>query len=282
MLKLGVQISIAGGIDQAVDRTVELGCNTMQIFIRNPRKFRRGSLKKDEINLFNEKLKKTDIRPLIIHASYTLNLATPKKFLHWITAKEFIADLVEAEKINADYFVIHVGCYKGTTEEKGLKRVIKALKKVLKETEQLKINILLENTAGMGTSLGHTFSHYRVIWQALGNPARLGICLDTAHAFSAGYRIDTGEGLEHLLSDINDAVGLDKIRVIHLNDTADECGSHKDRHVNIAEGNIKEEGFAAFLNHPSLRELSFILETPKKEEDDDKMNLETVRKLYRP
>lgn len=253
----------------------------MQIFIRNPRKFRRGSLKKDEISLFNAKLAKSDIHPLIIHASYTLNLATPKKFLHWITAKEFIADLIEAEKINADYFVIHVGCHKGTTEEKGLKRVVKALKKVLKETVHLKINILLENTAGMGTSLGHTFSHYRSIWQALGAPQRLGICLDTAHAFSAGYKISEPQGVEHLLADIDAAVGLDKVKVIHLNDTADECGSHKDRHVNIGEGNIKEEGFSALINHPALRELTFILETPKKEDDDDMMNLETVRRLYR-
>lgn len=252
----------------------------MQVFIRNPRKFRRGSLKKEDITVFNKKLKQSGISPLIIHSSYTLNLATPKKFLHWITVKEFIADLVEAEKIHADYFVVHVGCHKGTTEEKGLNRVVKALKKILKETPELKINVLLENTAGMGTSLGHTFSHYRVIFEALAFPDRLGVCLDTAHAFSAGYTINTPEGIEKLLAEVNDSVGVKRIKVIHLNDTADECGSHKDRHVHIGQGNIGEAGFSCLINHASFADVPLILETPKNEDDDDKMNLETVKKLY--
>ena len=279
-MKLGVQVSIEGGIDQAVDCALGLGCNTMQVFLRNPRKFRRGSLKKEEITLFNNKREKTNISPLIIHSSYTLNLATPKKFLHWITVKEFIADLVEAEKIHADYFVVHVGCHKGTTPEKGIKRVIKALRKILKETAQLKINILLENTAGVGTSLGYTFSDYRTIFEALEFPKRLGVCLDTAHAFSAGYQIDHPEGIEKMIEEVNQAVGVERIKVIHLNDTADECGSHKDRHVHIGQGNITEKGFAYLIKHSSLRDVALILETPKNEDEDDKMNLDAVKRLY--
>jgi len=281
LLRLGVQVSIAGSIHFSVDRALSLGCNTMQIFSRNPRKFRKGFLKGEDIELFKKKISNSPIFPLIIHAPYTLNLATPQKFFHWVTTKEFIADLIEADKLGAHYIVVHPGCYKGTSEEKGLNQVVKALEKVLKNTPEVKTEILLENTAGSGTWLGFKVSHYKFILENLGFTPRIGICLDTAHAWCAGYRINTQQGLEELLQEIEKEIGLQRLKVIHLNDTLDELGSRKDHHYHIGKGMIGKEGFSLIVNHPFLKNLPFILETPKKSDKDDIKNLDAVRALYK-
>lgn len=280
MLKLGVQVSSAGKIYYSVDRALHLGCNTMQIFTRNPRQFRRGTLTKEDINIFRKKRKDADLFPLIVHTPYTLNLATPKKFLHWITVKEFIQDLLEVDKLEADYIVTHTGCYKGTTEEKGLRIAVKALRKILKKTEGIKTKILLENTAGSGTWLGYKFSHYNFILRELNFSERVGVCIDTAHAWCAGYPINTQEGIKDFLDEIEREVGVKRVYVIHLNDTHEEFGSKKDRHFHIGEGGIGEKGFSLIVNHPLLTNIPFILETPKKGEEDDVKNLNTVRRLY--
>ncbi len=253
----------------------------MQIFARNPRKFRKEFLKEEDIKIFREKLKRSDIWPLVIHSPYTLNLATPKKFLSWITIKEFFLDLIEADKLGADYFVSHTGCYKGTTEEEGLKNVVRGLRKILKKIQGTRISILLENTSGSGTWLGYKFPHFRYILEGVNFSDRIGICLDTAHAWSAGYKINTPQGLEELISEIDREVGIDRLKLIHLNDTCDELGSKKDRHYHIGEGKIGREGFSLIINHPLLRNLPFILETPKKSDEDDIKNLNLVRRLYK-
>ncbi|MCD6584110.1 MAG: deoxyribonuclease IV [Candidatus Omnitrophica bacterium] len=281
MLRLGVQVSIAGSIHFSVDRALKLGCNAMQIFSRNPRKFRKSFLKVEDIELFKKKISGSSIFPLVIHTPYTLNLATPQKFLHWITTKEFIADLIEADKLGAHYLVTHPGCYKGTTKERGLNQVVKGLRRILKNTQEVKTEILLENTAGGGTCLGCKISQYRFILEKLDFTPRIGICLDTAHAWCAGYRINTHQGLEELLQEIEKEVGLQRLKLIHLNDTLEELGSKKDRHYHIGEGMIGRDGFSLIVNHPFLKNLPFILETPKKNDRDDIKNLNTVRALYR-
>jgi deoxyribonuclease-4 len=254
----------------------------MQIFARNPRKFRKKAhLKQRDIEIFKERLKDSGIEPLIIHTPYTLNLAASKKFLHWITIKEFTQDIIEADKLGADFIVTHTGCYKGFTEEKGLKSVVRALRRILRATDGLKTKILLENTSGAGTWLGYKFSHYHYIIKELDFTERVGVCLDTAHAWSAGYRVNTTEGLDQLIAEIDREVGLDRLRVIHLNDTRDELGSKKDRHYHIGEGKIGQDGFSLIVNHPLLKELPFILETPKKSDEDDVKNLATIRRIYK-
>ena len=281
MLRLGVQVSTTGGIQQSIDRALALGCNTMQIFARNPRKFRKGFLKKSDIKLFREKREATKITPLVVHTPYTLNLATPKKFFHWVTVKEFSLDLIEADKLGAEFLVTHTGCYKGSTEEEGLRKVVIALRRILQRTEGVETKILLENTAGAGTWLGYTFFHHHYILSELNFTERIAFCLDTAHAWSAGYKINTPAGVEELLEEIERQVGLRRIEVVHLNDTQDDLGSKKDRHYHIGEGKIGEEGFSCIINHPSLKHTVFILETPKKTDLDDLKNLDTVRKLYK-
>ncbi len=280
MLNAGLQVSSAGKIYYAIDRAVQVGCTTMQIFSRNPRKFRKYSLNKEDIAVFREKLSRSGISPLVIHSPYTLNLAASKKFLHWITTKEFILDMIEIDKLGADYFVTHTGCYKGLSEAEGLKRVVKALRRVLNKTKGVKTRILLENTAGSGTWLGGRFSDYRYILEKLDFNPRVGICLDTAHAWCAGYPINNREGINDLLFLIDKEVGLDRLHLIHLNDTNDELGSKKDRHVNLGEGKLGEEGIGLLINHPRLKDIPFILETPRSSIEDDPKNMNTVRRLY--
>lgn len=281
MRRVGLQVSSAGKIYYAIDRAVQLGCDTMQIFSRNPRKFRKGALTKQDISIFRDKIKDTEISPLVVHSPYTLNLATCKNFLHWITTKEFILDMMELDRMGVDYFVTHAGCYKGATEEEGLKRVIRVLKKVLRKTKGTKVRILIENTAGSGTWLGAKFSHFRRILEALDFSDRIGVCLDTAHAWCAGYPLNTKEGLNDLLGEIDREAGIGRLCLIHLNDTRDELGSRKDRHAHLGEGRIGEEGISLLINHPLLRDIPFILETPKDSEEDDVRNINTVRRLYR-
>ena len=281
MLKLGVHVSISGKIYKSVDRALELGCNTMQIFSRNPRQLRKSEISKEDTEEFKKKVKASKLSPIIIHIPYTLNLATSKREFYKITIREFIADLKEADQLAADYLITHMGSFKGGTERGGLLRIANALNKILKETQGTKTKILLENTSGSGHWLGYTFSHHKFIFDKLHYKDRVGICLDTAHAWAAGYKIDSIRGLEVLLNDIDENVGLTNLKVIHINDTKEELGSRQDRHYAIGEGNISKKGFRLILNHDKLKRLPFILETPKKNEDDDINNLTVVRKLYK-
>lgn len=281
MLKLGVHVSIAGKIYKSIDRAVELGCNTMQIFSRNPRQLRKATLSEEDIEIFKEKVKQAKINPVVVHIPYTLNLAAIKHSFYKITIREFIIDLVETDKLGADYLVTHMGSYKGGTEEGGLLRIANALNKIIKETKGVKTQILLENTSGSGRWLGYKFSHHKFILDRLNKPDRVALCLDTAHSWAAGYDIKNLKGLNALLDEIDKEAGIDKLKVIHLNDTQEELGSLKDRHFNIGQGKIGRFGFSRIVNHPRLRDLPFILETPKKDQQDDLKNLEVVKKIYK-
>ncbi|MDD5583858.1 MAG: deoxyribonuclease IV [Candidatus Omnitrophica bacterium] len=280
MLILGCQVSSAGKIYEAVDRAKSLGCNTMQIFARNPRQWRKSTLSKEDIELFKEKVKKEKINPVVVHIPYTLNLASIKQRFHKITIREFSQDLLEADKLGVQYLVTHPGSHKGGTEEKGLENIVQALKKILKGTKGVETKILIENTAGSGRWLGYKFSHQKFIFEELKQSPRIGLCLDTAHAWAAGYKIDEADGVEALLCEIDREVGLERLKVIHLNDTKDKLDSRRDKHADIGSGNIGTQGIACLINHPKLKHASFILETPKDGDEDDLRNLDIVRKLY--
>ena len=254
----------------------------MQIFARNPRQWRKTSLSAEDIRKFKKKVKERKISPVAIHIPYTLNLAAIRKSFYKITIGEFIADLLEADSLGVEYLVTHPGSHKGGSEASGLARVINALKKILKETKKVKTKILLENTAGSGSWLGYKFSHQKLIMESLNWSQRIGICLDTAHAWAAGYKIDNAVGVNSLIREIDREVGIKYLNLIHLNDTKEELDSRHDRHCNIGEGKITKRGFRALLNHPKCRNVAFILETPKESQGDDLKNLATARKLYKP
>ncbi len=280
LLKLGVHVSIAGKIYKSVDRARQLDCNTMQIFSRNPRQWRKTALNFQDAATFKKKIREAKIDPVVVHIPYTLNLASAKRSFYKITIREFTADLIEADKLGADYLVTHMGSHKGGTEKGGLLRIANALRKVLAATPKVKTAVLLENTSGSGSWLGYNFSHQKFILEALDWTKRIGLCLDTAHAWAAGYKINSLKGLEALLEEIDREVRLERLKVIHLNDTNVELGSRLDRHFDIGKGKIGRKGFSLILNHPRLKDKPFILETPKEKEGDDVRNLEAVRALY--
>lgn len=276
---LGVQVSIEGKIYQAPERAHKLGCNTMQIFSRNPQRWREDFLEPIDIEEFQKRQEKFKIKPLFIHIPYLINLASPNPRLYAASIEAYIEDILEAQTLKADYIVTHMGSHKETSEEEGLARLIEALDRILEKTRNTNVGILLENTAGSGSWLGYKFIHQKEIIQDLKQKERLGLCLDTAHAYLAGYDIATKDGLEAMLDEIEELVGINLIKLIHLNDARGELGSRHDRHEHIGKGKIGLEGMKRVINHTKLRNLPFILETPKKNEEDDIMNLNTVRKL---
>jgi deoxyribonuclease-4 len=276
---LGVHVSTQGKIYEAVERGYKLGCNTIQIFSRSPQRWRDNFLETKDIEEFNRRREKFKIKPIFIHIPYLINLASPSPRLYGASIEAYIEDILEASLLKADYIVTHMGSHKATSEDEGLRRLINALNKILEKTKNSNVGILLENTAGSGSWLGYKFSHQKKIIQNIKYKERVGLCFDTAHAYLAGYDIAKKEGLEDTLSEIDKLVGLELIRLIHLNDAKDKLGSHHDRHENIGKGCIGMEGMKRIINHPKLKDLPFILETPKNDDESDVVNLNVVRHL---
>jgi deoxyribonuclease-4 len=276
-MRIGVHVSIAGSIDEAIDRAAALSCDTIQIFSRNPRGWRSRPLEPGEVKEFKRKRKDNDIRPVLVHIPYLINLATPKDKLWKASIDSYIEDIIRTDTLGAEYFVTHLGAHTGSGEEAGLKRFCQGLNTVIKKTRP-KTVILLETCAGQGSSLGYKFEHIRYILDNI-KSKNIGVCLDTCHVYAAGYDIATRQGLEDTLNIFNKVIGLKKLKAIHLNDVKGELGSHLDRHEHIGKGKIRQKGMKRILTHPKLRDLPFIMETPKKSPKDDPMNIKTARRL---
>jgi len=276
---LGVQVSTAGKIYEAVERAHKLGCNTMQIFARNPQQWRDNFLETKDIKEFNRRREDLKINPLFIHIPYLINLASPNPRLYNASIEAFIEDILEASTLKADYIVTHMGSHKQTSEEAGIKRLTEALNIIIARTKNVGVGLLLENTAGSGSWLGYSFSHHQKIIQGLQQKERVGLCLDTAHAYLAGYDIAAKAGLQAVLEEIDKSVGIGLVKLVHLNDAKGALGSRHDRHDHIGKGSIKLEGIKRVINHPELKDLPFILETPKDSKNADEVNLSLVRSL---
>jgi len=281
LLNLGVHVSAAGKVCYVFDRAKRLGCTTFQFFASNPRQWRKGPLADEDIAEFNAKRKALGIKPIVIHIPYTLNLAAAKESFYAITLREFADALLEANDLGAEYLVTHPGSYKKISHDEGLKKVINGLMNIFDNTKNCKTKVLLENTAGSGCWLGSEFAELKAIIDGVSRPDRLAVCLDTAHAWAAGYKIDTPAGVDVMLDEIAHTIGIDTVRVVHLNDNPKNLGAKKDQHAHIGKGKIGLSGVRALVNHEKMRHAAFILETPKENEDDDMINLQTVRKLYK-
>ncbi|MCK5768638.1 MAG: deoxyribonuclease IV [Candidatus Atribacteria bacterium] len=284
-MKIGCHVSIAGGIDNSVKRAEELGCSTMQIFSKNASTWREKIYSKEEIKNFKENLKNSDVNPVFIHTSYLINLASPSDELYFKSINAFIEEMKRADLLLDDlpcpYLIIHPGAHTGAGEEYGIERIIRALNIILEKSVDLNLKtmILLEDTAGSGTNLGYSFEQLKKIADGVNDKGKIGMCLDTCHAFAAGYDLSHREGIEQTLGELEKYIGLNKLKVIHLNDSKHPLGSHKDRHMYIGKGYIGLEGFQLIVNHPYLKDLPFILETPKREEKDDVRNINLVKSL---
>lgn len=278
-MRLGVHVSIAGHIYESIGRAEALGCNTMQIFSRDPRQWRRSYLAKEDIDEFRKLRSRSNISPVFVHIPYLLNLASPYDVLYKDSIKAYIEDIKETELLGAEYLVTHMGSHKDSGEEKGIKRITSALNKILDRTKKSPVIILLENTSGSGSWLGYKFEHQRQIIDGIENKNRIGICFDTCHAYAAGYDLATLEGSKDTLNKLEAIVGLGKLKLIHLNDTKDKLSSHHDRHEHIGKGNIGLAGFRRLINDRRLTGACFVLETPKDSDDADKINLKAIKSL---
>jgi len=279
-MKLGVHVSAAGSIDQAVDRAVSLGCNTFQIFVSNPRGWKPTIISSEDADLFKIKYKTAKMQNAFAHSIYLINLASPNEFLREQGIESLISGLINTEKLGLDSLVTHVGSHQGDGIEVGTERVAYSLNQVLGDSSCCS-SLLLENTAGAGNLVGKTFIELGDIIRKVDSP-RLGVCLDTAHAFEYGYVIDTSQGLESLIKEIEDNVGLEKLKAIHLNDSMTDCGSNKDRHETFGAGKIGKEALTRIINHPKLRNIPFVMETPEiKSGEAGREIVDAVRALWK-
>jgi deoxyribonuclease-4 len=211
---------------------------------------------------------------------YLPNLASKDRDLYEKSLNTLQVDLGRASSLGAPYLIIHVGHRTHLSEDEAISRIAQGINKAFRKVRN-SVVLLLENTAGQGTEVGHRFSHLRKIIQAVEEKVRMGVCLDTAHAFGAGYNLSKGGGLERTLAEFQDEIGLEKLHLIHLNDTRSPLGGHVDRHWHIGQGNIGLDGFTNIVNHPLLVHLPGIMETPRKDDVEDQRNMEVIRKLVR-
>jgi deoxyribonuclease IV len=280
MKRIGVHVSIAGKIWESLERARALGCNTMQIFSRNPRAWQASEFDSSDIENFKRLKAEYDIAPVAVHIPYIINLATPIDGLYRKSIIAYIEDLGRSDALGAEYFVTHLGSHVGTGEDGGIRRFGAALNQIISKARP-KTMILLENTAGSGSCIGYKFEHIKRIIGSLDRPERVGVCLDTAHTFESGYDIKTKAGLERTFKEFDKLVGLDLIKVVHFNDSLSSLGSKVDRHEHIGKGNIGSEALKRIINHPRLKNAAFIMETPKDTDADDKRNLAAARKMIK-
>ncbi|MFA5146223.1 MAG: deoxyribonuclease IV [Candidatus Omnitrophota bacterium] len=279
-MRIGLHVSIAGKIYESLERAHLLGCDTMQIFSRNPRGWDAARLDQGDVVKFRQLKEEYDIRPVVVHIPYIINLASPDGGLYGRSIKAYIDDIKRADALGAEYFVTHLGSHVGSGEAGGIKRFASAVNDIIKEADP-KTTILLEVTAGSGSCIGHRLEHIRRIMDGIDRLTHIGVCLDTAHIFAAGYDIKTSRGLKETLDEFDRLIGLKLIKVVHFNDSKAPLGSHVDRHEDIGKGKIGLEALGRIINHPSLKDAAFIMETPKESEKDDMRNLAAARKLVK-
>ena len=280
---LGCHLSVAGGLTRSIDAAEALGSNALQIFTHSPSVWRMKPIDEEEAARFRERRRSSVIRFLVVHTMYLLNLATPDDALYARSIDGLIEEARRAARIGADALVTHLGAHVGSGSEAGIERIAGALDRLTEATSDLgDLRFLLEDTAGSGTTIGSSFDELARILASLRQADRFGVCLDTCHAFAAGYDLRTADAVEKTSKRLDCTVGLDRLEMIHLNDSRFPLGSRRDRHAHIGRGEIGAAGHAAVLRHPRLRELPFLLETPKDLDgrpDADTVNLAAVRRL---
>ena len=279
MIRFGVHCSIRDGLKNAIIEASGIGCEAVQIFTRSPRMWKHGFSSQKEIAELKKARKQKNIHPLVVHTPYLPNLATTKKLLYRLSMNSMLEDLAFCEKIGADYMVIHPGAYSdGSTLEEGVWNISSAINRVFREVSG-KTMILIENVAGGGRRIGKTFEEISQIIGKIKDKRRVGVCFDTAHAFGAGYDLSTKTGVDRTLREFDSSVGLEKLKVVHFNDSAAALGSNKDRHHHLGKGHIGLEGFRYFIKRIKDKAEAGILETPKDTPSSDKKNLKILFKL---
>jgi deoxyribonuclease-4 len=274
--KIGFHAPITKGLHDALVIAKDTGCDSVQIFSRNPRGWMAKPLTKASIDLFRKTRRQTKISPVLIHTNYLINLAAADEAILLRSIASFREEVERAILLGVDYLVIHPGSARGSSEADAIEICALSLKLACKGLQLGTVRILLENTAGQGRCVGYRFEHLQAIMDACPKLS-LGVCVDTAHSFTAGYDLREEEGLEATLEVIRRTVGLKNVRAVHFNDSRAPYNSRVDRHWHIGEGHIGRAALRRVARHPKLRHAAFILETPYDDPRADLKNLEALR-----
>lgn len=278
----GAHMSIAGGLHKAVAAAAALGMETVQLFTKNSNQWRAKALTDDDVRTFRRTLRQTGLKFPMAHDSYLINLASPDQVLFRRSLEAFVVELQRAEQLGLRYLVTHPGAHVGSGEEAGLLRVSQALDEVHARCPGFRVQVLLETTAGQGSSLGHRFEHLARLLALVREPKRLGVCLDTCHVFAAGYALAPEAEYQATMRAFDKLIGLGRLRAFHLNDSLKPFGSRVDRHAHIGSGHLGEEPFRLLVNDPRFQRRPMVLETPKEAADGrdmDEINLRVLRRL---
>jgi len=277
MGKFGFHVSIAGGLCLAVEKAAGLGCSTMQIFSHSPRMWKLKDIPKADAAAFRNARAESGISPLFVHASYLINLASANDELYEKSIAALKDELLRADQLGAEYVVTHLGSASGSDMRDASLRVAVALAKTL-DGLHVKTRLLLENTAGEAGDVGYGFGD--IAW-IIGKSGRddLGVTFDTCHGYAAGYDLKRKDGLERAVAEMDSTFGLGRLKQVHLNDSKHPLGSRRDRHEHIGRGELGRAAIGRIINHPALRDLPFIMETPKKDPEDDKRNMSVIKRL---
>ncbi len=271
---IGAHVSIAGGVDNAVERQVDVGGNCGQIFTTSPQVWAKPEIEPAEATTFREESDEQLSGPWVIHSSYLVNLATPKDDLCERSIDSLQAEIDAAETLSIPYVNTHLGAHTGAGVDEGLANAIEAIDE-LEIPES--VTLLIESDAGSGTKLGGEFEHLETVRS--GTETDVQICLDTAHMFAAGYDLASPSAVDETVEEFDTVVGLDNLVCIHLNDSKHDCGTHKDEHDHIGEGLIGRDGMRAILNHEAWADRPFILETPTNGDKSYAYNIDQARSL---
>jgi deoxyribonuclease-4 len=277
-MRFGFHISIGGGFKNVAERALKKQCQTIQLFSRNPRGWGFIALDKEDITEFKISIKEADISPVFVHMPYLPNMATQDKELYKRSAASLTTELERCEIIGAQFLIMHIGKRLESSEEQALTKVSEGINISFRKIDN-SVRLLLENTAGMGSEVGYNFTQIKTIFEKVEDRDRLGVVIDTAHVFEAGYPIHTKEGLNKTLKEFDELVGLKRLHLLHLNDSNTDFGSKVDRHWHIGEGKIGLDGFRNIVNHPLIKHLPGIMETPKKDDKEDLKNMKAIRNL---
>lgn len=282
MPPLGAHFSTAGGLVNAVRTAVRFGCDALQLFTKNAAQWNAPPLWADDVAAFRAEASAAGIAHLVAHDSYLINLAAPGDELFARSVNAFTVEIERAEQLGLTHLVMHPGAHVGSGEEAGLERVIAGLNEAARRTRGANVRLLLETTAGQGTTLGWRFEHLARLLSGVAEPERFGVCVDTCHIFAGGYDLRTAAATRKTLAEFDAVVGLNRIEVFHLNDSVKPLGSRVDRHAGIGEGKVGLAAFKVIAGEQQFAQTPLILETPKRNsegEERDPVNLDRVRKF---
>ena len=276
-------MSIAGGLELAFDRGLEVGCDCLQIFVKNQRQWAAPPLTDETIAAFREAHDRTGLNPVVAHSTYLINLASPDAALRRRSSLALADELRRCHALHIPHLVLHPGAHMGDGVARGIRRIIGSLNKVHRATNGCTTQVLLETTAGQGSAIGASIEELGAIIDGVAHSERMGVCLDTCHLFAAGYDLTEPAEYERTVCELERRVGLERVRCIHVNDSKRECGSRVDRHDHIGKGKIGRGAFARLVNDKRFTGVPMILETPKDKDGRgspwDKVNLNRLRRM---